>query len=141
MVPRCIGYLSECRKGYRNHRGSYGPYWALREREGAAKGWPHPHPHGPSTNWTRGRGGAPSFLLLPLSFLLLLVGLGKGGIQLPLGVGLPPLGAPYRAGRPPPCSFIYGGRGHPRTHKLTIVLAACSSPLHRNTPRSYCRSA
>ena len=27
-------------------------------------------PHGPSPNWTRGRGGTPSFLLLSLSFLL-----------------------------------------------------------------------
>ena len=48
-----------------------------RER-GAAKDWPRA-PHGPSLNWTRGRGSAPSFLLFPLSFLLLLVGLGKGG--------------------------------------------------------------
>ena len=46
-----------------------------------------------------------------------------------------------RAGWPPPCSFIYGGRGHPRTHKLTIVLAMCSAPLHSYTPRSYRRSA
>ena len=43
----------------------------------------------------------------------------KGGILLPVGVGLLP-GAPS-LGRPPPppCSFIYGGRGAPHdTHKL-----------------------
>ena len=49
-----------------------------RGERGAAKGWPRA-PHGPSPNWTRGRGGAPSFLLFPLSFLLLLVVQGKGG--------------------------------------------------------------
>ena len=42
----------------------------------------------------------------------------------------------------PPCSFIYGGRGHPKTHKLIIdLLAVCGAPLHHNPPRSYRRSA
>ena len=42
----------------------------------------------------------------------------------------------------PPCSFIYGGRGTPETHKLIIdTLAVCGAPLHHNPPRSYHRSA
>ena len=50
-----------------------------------------------SPNWTRGRGSAPSFLLFSFPFpslILLLLGrapssTGKGGILLPMGVGLP----------------------------------------------------
>src|SRR3954471_5023588 len=50
-----------------------------------------------SPNWTRGRGGAPSFLLFPLPLPCLLLLLlrrtpswtRKGGILLPAGVGLP----------------------------------------------------
>ena len=49
-----------------------------------------------------GRGAGPPFLLQ----------LGKGGILLPVGVGL--LLARICPGRPhPPCSFIYRGRGAP----------------------------
>ena len=58
------------------------------------KGWAPPRP---SPNWTRGRDGAPSFLLFSFPFpslLLLLLGRApsstrKGGILLPVVVGLP----------------------------------------------------
>ena len=49
------------------------------------------------------------------SFPLLLLQLGKKGVLLPVGVGLPP-GAPLLG------SFIYGAGGHPRTHKLIFVI-------------------
>src|SRR5215216_2237334 len=55
-------------------------------------------PHGPSPNWTRGRGGAPSFLLL---FLLPSPSLPFGGLLLGLGVQVGP-----------------HTWGHPRKHKL-----------------------
>ena len=35
---------------------------------------------------------------------------------------------PTGAGRPPPPSFLYGGRGNPRTHKF--LLTVCDAPLH-----------
>ena len=67
-----------------------------------------------SPNWTRGGGVRPLFPSPSpsLSFPLLLLQLGKKGVLLPVGVGLP-LGAPSLAGCPLPLgSFIYGGRGH-----------------------------
>ena len=57
----------------------------------------------------KGRGGLSFLLSSPLS-LLLLLGLGKVGDLLLLG-GLLPLARLERAGRPPPPSFIYVGRG------------------------------
>ena len=37
---------------------------------------------------------------------------------------------------PPPCSFIYGGRGAPLDTQLIIdLLAVCGAPLHHITPR------
>ena len=73
-----------------------GPTWAIVERGGSPQGVAAPPPIG-SPNWTR-EGHAPPFLLLfplPLPCLLLLL-LGrtpswtrKGGILLPVGVGLP----------------------------------------------------
>ena len=73
--------------------GLNGPYG---KEEKGLKGWPHPSPRaGP--NWTR-EGGRPlpsfSFSLPFPSLLLLLLGRApssnrKGGILLPMGVGLP----------------------------------------------------
>ena len=83
--------------------GLIGPRGREREEQPRAGRVP---PHGPSPNWTRGRGGAPSFLLL-------LVGLGKGE-PIPTWSRIPPLGAPLVAGRPLLPSFIYVGRGHPK---------------------------
>ena len=75
---------------------SIGPYWAIRERERGCLGQAVRPPR-PSPNWTRGRGRTPSFLPFSLPFpslLLLLLGRDpsstwKGGILLPVGVGLP----------------------------------------------------
>ena len=54
--------------------GLFGP----RGERGAAKGWPRP-PMGLVRIGLGGGAASPSFLLFPLSFHLLLVGLGKGG--------------------------------------------------------------
>src|SRR3954471_23937444 len=37
----------------------------------------------------------------------------EGGVLLPVGVGLPPWRSLLLGRPPPPCSFIYGSRGHP----------------------------
>ena len=86
-----------------------------------------PSPSDP--NWTRKGGRRPPFLLLlPLPFPLL-VGVGKRGVLLLLGGGLLLLARPTGPAGLPPCSFIYGGRGHPRTHKLIIDLSQpCAVP-------------
>ena len=85
------------------------------ERERGGQGGPRaPSPSGP--NWTRG--AAPLSFLLSPSFPPSPTPTRKEGVLLPVGVGLPLARPPPRAGLLLPCSFIYGGRGHPRTHKL-----------------------
>ena len=77
-----------------------------------------------------GEGGRhPPFLLpLPLPFPLL-IGVGKRGVLLLLGGGLLLLARHRGPAGLPPCSFIYGGRGHLETHKLIIdPLAVCGAP-------------
>ena len=61
-----------------------------------------------------GKGGAP-FLPSPSPFPSP-TPTRKGGVLLPVGVGLPPWRALLLGRRPPPCSFIYGGRGAPHRH-------------------------
>ena len=64
-------------------------------------------------------GGPLSFLLLPLPSFPSETR--KGEISTPTTRRTPPPLAPLeRASRPPPPSFIYVGRGHPRTHKLIV---------------------
>ena len=83
-------------------------YWALmghtgKERKTPKGGRTPPHD---LVRIGLGKGGAP-FLLSPSPFPSP-TPTRKGGVLLP-----PPLGAPPPLGRPsPPCSFIYGGRGH-----------------------------
>ena len=83
----------------------------------------------------QGRRGAPGgVLLLPgVGLPPFLVGLGveegktwRGGRK---GGAAPPLlGVPIGS-RPPPCSFIYGGRGAPLNAKLIYdILAVCGAP-------------
>src|SRR3954470_21545825 len=89
------------------------------------------HPPLTSPNWTRGRGGAPSFLLFPLPFpclLLLLLGRGNptpGGSRTPRGRAI-------EAGPLPPSTPLYtGAGGTPETQQLIIdLLAVCGAPLH-----------
>ena len=38
------------------------------------------------------------------------------------------MGAPLGAGRPPPCSFIYGGRGTPKHIKISLSHVRCPLP-------------
>ena len=106
--------------------GLNGPYG---KGEKGLKGWPHPSPW-TSPNWTRegGRPFLPSPSLFP--FLLsysyymegLLVGLGKEGILLPVGVGLLPGAPPPRPATPSLAPLYTGAGGHPRTHKLIYGL-------------------
>ena len=98
----------------------------------------HAPPPRPSPNWTRGRGCAPSFLpfSLPLPCLLLLIlartpsWTRKGGILLPVGVGLLLGRTIERAGPPPPPLLYIRGGGHPlETQQLIIdLLAVCGVP-------------
>ena len=83
-----------------SYGNSPGSIWALLghtgiEERGRKEGGTQP-PSGP--NWTRVQSSFPS-PSPPLSFSP--TPTRKGGVLLPVGVGLPP------------CSFIYGGRGHP----------------------------
>ena len=78
-----------------SYGNSPGSIWALLGFRGKREG--RLRPPRLSLNWTRGRGGAPSFLLFSFPFpsiLLLLLGTApsstrKRGILLPVGVGLP----------------------------------------------------
>ena len=114
-------------ESYGNSPGrSFGPYWAIRERERGYLGQAARPPR-PSPNWTRGRGRTPSFLpfSLPVPCLLLLL-LGrtpswtrKGGNLLQLGVRILLPGAPLLGPASSPLAPLYtGAGGHPRTHKL-----------------------
>ena len=79
----------------------------------AAKGQPRAPP--PKSELDKEGGGAPPpFLSTSLLPSPLLVQQGREGVLLPVGVGLL-LARLLLAGRTsPPCSFIYGGRGHPK---------------------------
>src|SRR3954465_2740421 len=100
-----------------------GPIGPRGEREGCARRWRPPPMRSP--NWTRRGGAAPFPSPSPSPFLPpspILVGLGKGS-PTPTGRRTPPpLARASRAGRPPPASFIYGGRGHPKPHKLILEI-------------------
>ena len=96
---------------------SYGnSYWALMGHTGkerkASKGGRTP-PHG-LVRIGLGKGGAP--FLLSLSPFPSPTPTRKGGVLLLVGVGLPPLARLSLGRLPPPCSFIYGGRGAPHRH-------------------------
>ena len=69
---------------------------------------------GPKPNWFRARGDGPLFPSPPLPFLPpLLLLLGKGGVLLLVGVGLPLLARLSLAGRLLPLLFYIRGQGHP----------------------------
>ena len=52
-----------------------------------------------------------------------------GGVLLPVGVGLLLARLSSLGRRPPPCSFIYGGRGAPLdTQLINDLLAVCGAP-------------
>ena len=101
--------------GYRNPEEVYGPYWALTEERGKKQ---RRCPPKPNPNWE-----GPPFLLNTSSFPPSPTPTRKGGVLLPVGVGLPP----WRAlpGRPPlpPCSFIYGGRGAPLDTQVDLLIS------------------
>ena len=111
---------------------SYGnSYWALMGHTGkerkASKGGRTP-PHG-LVRIGLGKGGAP-FLLCRSPFPSP-TPTRKGGVLLPVGVGLPPMArlSPWPAA--PPCSFIYTGRGAPlntQVDQVDRLLAVCAAP-------------
>ena len=102
--------------------GLNGPYG---KGEKGLKGGRAPSPWtGP--NWTRERGRPlPSF-----SFSLQFSYSNKERRSpTPGGSRTPPLARPPPSRRPPPSSFIYGGKGHPKTQQLIIdLLAVCGAP-------------
>ena len=110
--------------GYRNPPGRILGLMGLSGRRGGRPGQPRP-PFPSSPNWTRRRGGALLFPSPPLSLSSFPspTPTRKGGVLLPVGVGLPP----WRAllGRPPlpPCSFIYEGRGAPLDTQVDLLIS------------------
>ena len=90
--------------------GVIGPHGPKVEKRRGGQGRPRaPSPSSP--NRTR-RGRRPPFLPLLSPFLPpLLLGQGKEGVLLPVGVRLPFGAPPPGWPPPPPCSFIYRGRG------------------------------
>ena len=90
MVSDEFGHLPEYREVTGTPRGLNGPTWALVEERGGGQEV-GAHPLSPIRI---GRGSGPPFLLLLFPFFPLLLGLGKGGNLLLVGVGIPPWGAP-----------------------------------------------
>ena len=81
-----------------------------------------------------GKGGAP-FLLSPSPFPSP-TPTRKGGVLLPVGVGLPPWARHLSLAVPLPLAPLYTGAGGTQGHKLIYdVLAVCGAPLHDITPR------
>ena len=68
-------------------------------------------------------GGRPPFLPLSLLLPLLILQLGKEGVLLPVGVGLLLVRLLLAGRTSPPCSFIYGGRGHPKDTTIDLLIS------------------
>ena len=114
MVPGEIGILPEYREVTGTPRGVNGPTWAKREKRKEPGGGRAPLPLLVRIGQGKG-GGAPLSFPSSSSFPLLLLQLGKKGVLLPVGVGLP-LGAPSLAGRPLPLAPLYMGAGGTLEH-------------------------
>ena len=110
IVPGEIGILPK----YREVTGTPpGIIWALVGLSGREERWPEMG-RAPLPPLVRiGQGLQPPFPSPspPLSFSP--TPTRKGGVLLPVGVGLPPWRALLLGRPPPPCSFIYRGRGAP----------------------------
>ena len=111
--------------------GLNGPY---EKGEKGLKGWSRA-PH-----WLvrigLGGGGAPPPFLLPL--LLFSSPTRKGGVLLPVGVGLPPWRASSWPAAPSPLILYIRGQGAPlgtTTIDPLGLLAVCGAPLHHSPPR------
>ena len=136
---KCFGRFRTYTKvpgGYRNPPGSILGLMGLSGRRGrAARAAARPSPS--SLNWTRR--GAPFSFSPSLPSFSSPTPTWKGGVLLPVGVGL--LMGRAIGGRPPPpppLLYIRGG-GHPlETLQLIIdLLAMCGAPFYHNPPRSY----
>ena len=79
-----------------------------KEGKGAREG---ARPPKPNPNWEGGP--APLSFLPPSSSFPLPLQIGKGGVLLPVGVGLPPRARLLPLASPLLHSFIYGGGGTP----------------------------
>ena len=99
--------------------------------KGAREGAP------PQAQSELGAGPAPLSFLPPSSSYPLPFQVGKGGVLLPVGVGLPPWARLLPLAGPLLPPFIYGGEGHPidTTIDLFDLLAVCGAPLHHSPPR------
>src|SRR3954468_4102248 len=118
MVPSEIGILLEYRGVTGTPPGVNGPIWALREKRRGGQG--RPRAPSPLVRIGQGRGGGAPLFPFPLSPSFSYKARERS--PTPGGSRTPP-GAPL-GGRPrlPLPSFIYGGRGHPKTHKLIFVI-------------------
>ena len=88
-------------------------------------------PPKPNPNWEGDR--PPLSFLPPSSSFPLLLLIGKRGVLLPVGVGLPPWARhpPWLA--PSSTPLYTGAGGTPQTQQLIIdLLAVCGAPLHHN---------
>ena len=111
MIRVFLGVPGSYGNTRKNQWASWAKWW---KRGGRARGPPSPN--------RIGLGGRPPFPPFPPSpsfssspfLFLLLVGVGKGS-PTPTRRRTPPLSLARPIGsRPPPCSFIYGGRGAPK---------------------------
>ena len=133
MVPGEIGNIPEHREVTGTPGEVYGPYWALVERMGKEQGRGRP----PQAQSELGGGPAPLSFPPPSSSVALPLQTRKGGVLLPVGVGLPPWAHLLPLAGPLLPSFIYGGEGHPidTTIDLLDLFVVCGAPLHHSPPR------
>ena len=115
--------------GYRNPPGKLTGLMGHSGEEEAGHGRWHAPRKGVRIGQGKGAAAPLSFLLSTSSFPPSPTPTRKGGVLLPVGVGLPP----WRAlpGRPPlpPCSFIYGGRGAPLGTTIDLLISyPCAVP-------------
>ncbi len=115
-VPGEIGTIPELREVIGTHWEVYGPYWALVERREKKKR--RGRPPKPNLNWEPPLSFFPPTSSFPLPLLI-----GKGGVLLPVGVGLPPR-ARHPLGQPLLLhSFLYGGGGHPIDTTIDLLIS------------------
>ena len=131
-VPGEIGILPEYREVTGTPREVYGPYWALVERRGKEQGRGTP----PQAQSKLGGGPAPLSFLPPSSSFPLPLQVGKGGVLLPVGIGLPPwVRLLLLAGRTPSLILYIRGQGAPLDTQVDPrdhILSRVRCPFHHN---------
>ena len=114
MVLGEIGIIPEHREVIGTPREVYGPYWTLVERRGKDQGKGRDPP--PQAQSELGGGPAPLSFLPPSSSFPLPLQIGKGGVLLPVGVGLPFGVPPPWPAAPSPLLLYIRGQGGTSRH-------------------------